>query len=345
MKGKKVFKRNEFYVAMTIILLSVIIHTKSGQFFTSNNIVDLLRSIIVPGMLACGLMMVIASGNIDISFPAIAMLSMFSVTKLFSDIDYQGPVILAFLIAGCIGLVLGLINGLLTAWLKLPTLIITLGTGSAFLGITQGILKSSVISVIPGPLAKLSKTFLFTAENKGLGISSSLPVLFILLVLIIIVVSLIMRYTMLGRGVYAVGGDIAAAERVGFNVPMIQIFVFVFMGGLAGITGMTQVALSNMCQINFFDGYEMTIIAAVVLGGTNIAGGSGTVLGTVLGVTLMKLISNNLILLGIPTSWSKFVTGILIVLGVAFSAYQLLFSQRKIASNILKPSVKGKVGE
>ena len=110
-------------------------------------------------------------------------------------------------------------------------------------------------------------------------------------------------------------------------------------GMIGGIAGLTQVTLSGMCQINFFDGYEMTSIAAVVLGGANIAGGSGTVIGTFLGVLLMKLISNNLILLGIPTEWSKLMTGVLIILGVCFSSYKAVAEERNVMSNILGEEV------
>ena len=115
MNGKKILKKNEFYVALIIIVLSLIIQMKSGQFFTANNLVDLVRSLIVPGMMATGLFMVIASGNIDVSFPYTAMLCMFGITKLFQTIDYQGPVILGFLLATLIGAFLGLINGVLAA--------------------------------------------------------------------------------------------------------------------------------------------------------------------------------------------------------------------------------------
>lgn len=261
---------------------------------------------------------------------------MFAVTKWFSVIDYQGPVFLAFLIAGVIGMVLGLLNGVLAAWLKLPTLIITLGTCTIFLGITQGVLQSSVISVLPGPMAKMVTTNLFSVVNGETGLGSSMPVSILFLVAIYLIVGFIMKYTMLGRGIYAVGGDPVAAERAGFNVSFIRIFVFTFMGAIGGITGITQVTVSGMCQINFFDGYEMTIIAAVVLGGANIAGGSGSVIGTFLGVLLMKMISNNLILLGIPTNWSKFMTGILIIAGVSMSAYKNVLAKRRIASNILE---------
>ena len=99
MKLKRMMKRNEFYVALIIVALSVLIQIKSGQFFTANNMVDLARSLIVPGMMAAGLLMVIASGNIDVSFPYTAMLCMYFVTKLFADMNYTGPVLVGFLIA------------------------------------------------------------------------------------------------------------------------------------------------------------------------------------------------------------------------------------------------------
>jgi len=323
MNMKKLLKRNEFYVILIIVVLSLLIQMKSGQFFTANNIVDLVRSLIVPGMMAAGLFMVIASGNIDVSFPYTAM-------------GYDGPVIVGFLAAGLLGAFLGLINGVLAAWLKLPTLIITLGTCSIYLGFTQGVLKSSVISAIPAPLSQMASSSLFSVRSASTGLGSSMPVSIFILIAVLLLVGFIMKYTMLGRGIYAVGGDQVAAERAGFPVAAIRIFVFTFMGFIGGITGLTQVTLSGMCQIGFFDGYEMTIIAAVVLGGASIAGGSGSVFGTFLGVLLMKLISNNLILLGIPTNWSKLMTGVLIIAGVSASAYKMVAAERKVTSNILE---------
>lgn len=280
--------------------------------------------------------MVIVSGNIDVSFPYTAMLCMFAVTKLFQVTGYQGPVILGFLLAAVIGAFLGMINGVLAAWLKLPTLIITLGTCTIYLGFTQGVLKSSVISVLPEPMKNMVSANLFSVRSAATNLGSSMHVSILFLIVTLLIVGFIMKYTMLGRGIYAVGGDPVAAERAGFNVAAIRVFVFTACGMIGGITGLTQVTLSGMCQINFFDGYEMTIIAAVVLGGANIAGGSGSVFGTFLGVVLMKIISNNLILLGIPTEWSKLMTGILIILGVCVSAYKAVSAERKVTSNILK---------
>lgn len=341
MSMKKLYKKNEFYVVLIIVLLSVVIQVKSGQFFTANNLVDLVCSLIVPGMMAAGLFMVIASGNIDVSFPYSAMLCMFAVTKWFQITGYDGPVLLGFFIAGAIGILLGFINGVLAAWLKLPTLIITLGTCSIYLGFTQAVLKSSVISALPAPLSRLAAANLFSVRSTVTGLGSSMPVSIFILIGVLLLVGFIMKYTMLGRGIYAVGGDQTAAERAGFHVAGIRIFVFTFMGFIGGITGLTQVTLSGMCQISFFDGYEMTIIAAVVLGGASIAGGTGSVFGTFLGVLLMKIISNNLILMGIPTNWTKLMTGVLIIAGVSASAYKMVASERKVTSNILEEYKEG----
>lgn len=327
---RKLLKRNEFYVSITIFILCMIIQVKSGQFFTGNNLIDIARSLIIPVMLSMGLMIEIISGGIDVSFPAIAMLSMYSTIKILIALDYNGTIIVVFAISALFGLMMGLVNGALISWLKLPAFIITLGTGSIYLGFMQAVLKSRVISILPEPIAKLSKSYLFTASNKELGISSSLPTVFILLIITVAIVAFLLKYTMLGRGIYALGGDKIACERAGFNVTGIQLFVYGFMGALSGVAGITRVVLTGSCQPTTLIGYELTCIAAVVLGGTRISGGYGTVAGTLLGVTLMTIISNSLILLGIPTYWSKFVTGILIIIGTGVSSYQVLQQKKKI---------------
>lgn len=327
---KKLLKRNEFYVALTIVVLCLLIQFKSGQFFTGNNLIDIARSLIIPGILTMGLMMEIISGGIDISFPAIAMLSMYSTIKILIAVDYNGPVFIAFAISAIFGLLMGLANGVLISWLKLPAFIITLGTGSVYLGFMQAVLKSRVISILPDPIASFSKSYILTATNNELGISSSLPTVFIFLIICIAIVLFLLKYTILGRGIYALGGDKIACERAGFNVLNIQLFVYGFMGMLSGIAGMTRVVLTGSCQPTTLIGYELTCIAAVVLGGTRITGGHGTVIGTLLGVILITIINNSLILLGIPTYWSKFVTGILIIIGTGASSYQVLQGKKKI---------------
>ena len=333
---KKMLKRNEFYVSIIIILLIALIQAKSGQFFTANNLVDLARSCILPGILTLGIMIELIAHSVDVSFPAIAMITMYTVTEAATTADYTGPAWVLFLIAAVMGMLLGTVNGILAAWLKLPTLIITLGTSSIYMGILQGVLKCRVIAVMAEPLERLSQTYLFVAQNSESGLTSPLPSLFLLLLAVILVVGILMRYTMLGRGIYAFGGDAVSARRAGFNTVFIQIFVFSFMGCLAGLGGMTRTVLTGSCQPTTLEGYEMTCIAAAVLGGTRLSGGVGTVTGSLLGVLLMMIVNNNLILLGIPTYWSKFVTGVFIILGIGISSYQALRAQRSINASILE---------
>lgn len=332
---KKLLKRNEFYVSVLIIILSMLVQAKSGQFFTITNCFDLLRTCILPGILSLGIMIQLIAGSVDVSFPSMTMLISYVVISTATEKGYDGSIFWLYVIAIAIGIVLGAINGILAAWLKLPTLIITLGTSSIYLGILQAVLKCRVYSILAQPVADLSKSYLAVATNPQTGMTSPLPSVFLILVGVVVLVTFMLRYTMLGRGIYAFGGDRVSSSRAGFNVVFTQIFVFAFMGALSGVAGITKVVLTGTLQPTNMIGYEMTCIAAAVLGGTRLSGGVGTVKGTLLGVLLMVMVSNNLILLGIPTYWSKFVTGILIIAGISISAYQALKSQDKLSSSIL----------
>ncbi|MDR1651622.1 MAG: ABC transporter permease [Synergistaceae bacterium] len=335
----RLLKRNEFYVFATIAVFVAVIEFQSGQFFTNNNIADIARSMIVPGMLAMGLMMEIIAGGIDVSFPSIAMLSMYSSILIMRSMNYTGSAVFGFAVSAGIGLCLGIINGILVHWLKLPAFIITLGTGSICRGFTQAVLRSRNISILPPPVAALGKKYLFTVTNAESGLSSSLPVVFIFLIAVVIGTAFILRYTILGRGIYALGGDSVAAARAGFNILGTELFVYGFMGALSGFVGLTRTVLTGSCQPASFIGYEMTIIAAVVLGGTRISGGTGTVTGTLLGTLLLTMVSNSLILLGIPTYWSKFTVGVMIVIGTGMSAWQALKGKTKLTSVVAERDV------
>ena len=339
---KKLLNKNEFYVSVVLVLLIIVIQAKSGQFFTSNSLVDLARSCILPVILTLGVMMQITARSIDVSFPAIAMLTMYTVTSVSTAANYTGPVWVLFVIAALLGMLLGMVNGVLAAWLKLPTLIITLATSSIYMGILQGVLKCRVIAVMAEPLEKLSSSYLFVATNSQTGLTSPLSVLFLLMLGVIVLVAVLMRYTMLGRGIYAFGGDPVSAERAGFNTVFIQIFVFAFMGVLAGLGGMTRTVLTGSCQPTTLNGYEMVCIAATVLGGTRLSGGVSSIKGALLGVLLMMTVNTNLILLGIPTYSAKFVTGVLIILGISISSYQTLRSKKKISGVILEEETEEK---
>ena len=328
---RKLTKKTEFYILLTIVLMMIVIQMRSGQFFTGNNLVDLARSMIIPAMFAIGVHMVLISGGIDVSFPAIASLSMFATTQMFLNAGYTGSIIVIYAVGALIGLVLGAVNAILIAKFKFPTLIVTLGTSSLFTGILLGPLAAHEIRV-PQPMIDHGKAKLFSAANAQLGFSSDMPVTILLLIALLIVAFFIMKYTMLGRGIYAVGGDEVSAQRSGFNVFAIHFFIYCFVGLLAGLTGIARASMMLNANPTNMLGMEMMVIAAVVLGGARVTGGTGTLTGTMLGVALITIMSNSLILLGIPTYWQRVFTGAIIIIGTGVSAYQIVRNKKRLTN-------------
>lgn len=324
---KKLLRTNEFFVAITVIALCLIIGFKNPVFFTASNAVDLLKNSAVNGIMAFALMLGIIAGGIDVSFPAIAVCSMYMTNKLMQVLDFQGSVVLPILMAVAIGTILGLVNGIIIAKYNLPAFIVTLGTSSIFHGLLISLVGSKQIGRLQPALEEMSKAEFFRVQS-GQAVSS-LPVTFIFLPIVGILVFFILKYTMLGRGIYALGGDRTSAERAGFNVKGIQIFVYTFIGTCSGLAGILHSIQARMSIPTDLMGSEMLIIAAVVLGGANIAGGSGTVLGTILGLALITITKNSLILIGIPSTAQRFVLGLIIVAGTGVSAYQALRNSKK----------------
>jgi simple sugar transport system permease protein len=234
---------------------------------------------------------------------------------------YKGTVLVGFLIAGLIGLLLGLFNAVFISYFKLPTLIVTLGTANAFRGFMLAFIGTRIITNLPKGWVRFSRSTLIEVTQDD-GSKFFLSSAVILLLLFILFAWVLLRYTMLGRGIYAIGGDRIAAERAGFNITRIQFFIYGFVGFLSGIVGVTHASLIR--NANPFDlvGSELTVIAAVVLGGASITGGRGSVLGTVLGIFLIVIMNNSLILLGIPSYWQKVVIGLIIIISTGSTAYQ-----------------------
>ena len=138
----------------------------------------------------------------------------------------------------------------------------------------------------------------------------------------------ILKYTMFGRGIYAIGGNEAAAYNAGFRVKRTKFLLYVFAGVVASIAGMIRVCMMQQCHPTNMLGMEMNIIAGVVLGGTVIGGGRGTLTGCILGTLLIVLVENSMILIGVPVVWKDVFVGLLIVIGTAISAYQVTRSGR-----------------
>lgn len=319
---KKLATRPEFYVFIIILLLSLFIQAKSGLFFSNNNIVDLLRSMTVPLIYAiCAYLGFISTGP-DVSFPLIAALSGYLATQFVFVTGFDGPIFVVFLVAIFFGLIMGSINGFIIAKYNFPSLIVTLGTTSIFSGILLGVFEAGRIK-LPESMIAFGDKSLIEVTNAGTGLGSSLPMTFLIAVSLYILTYLFLNFTMAGRGVFAVGGDETSAERAGFNVKRIRFGVFTVNGGLAAIAGVCYSIESTYFLPTEFAGKEMIVIAAVILGGTRLLGGVGTLTGCVLGTLLLTIVTNSLILIGVPIYWQKFIIGAIIIVGTAISVIQI----------------------
>jgi len=337
---RKITGKSEFYITLVLIALCLLIEVRSGQFFTPNNIVDLLSALVVPGIFAVGTFMVIVSGGFDVSFPALASLTGFATTKLLLDAGYEGGIWLPILITIAIGAILGAFNGLFIGYFELPAMIVTLGSSSVFKGFMQGTLASKQLAVIPAGMKNFGTSALFIAKNAESGLTSKMPTTFIVLVVVVIAAYFLLNKTMFGRGIYAIGGNAVSAHRAGFNVKRTRFLMMVFVGVISALAGMCRICMMQQMHPTNMLGMEMNIIAGVVLGGTAIVGGSGTLYGCMLGTALIVVVENSMILIGIPTVWKDVFVGALIVIGTGISAMQVTRASRAGQRNVKKEAVK-----
>ena len=316
---RRILARNETLVGLVLAAVCLGVALAEPSFLSLSTLFDLVRNGIVTALFAVGVLLVLASGGIDVSFTAIAAFAMYVGTKAMVAFGMGDSILVAFAVAGVIGLALGLINGFFIATLKLPTLIVTLGTLNVFRGFLLTFVGTQLITAVPIGMRTFSRTMLVRL-NEPDGTIVSLPIAFLLVVAVAALTSFILNRTMLGRSIYALGGAPESALRVGVNVARVQYFVYAYVGVLSGVAGIVHASLARVANPFDLVGLELSVIAAVVLGGARLSGGHGTIMGTLLGVALIVVINNSLIVLGIPTTWQNVVTGGLILLGTGAPA-------------------------
>ncbi len=318
----KILRSNEFVLAIIIIILSLVIGLNNPVFLTIGNFITLLKSSTVLYIFALCVTLVMVSGGIDVSFPAIAATSSYATVILLLETGYSGSMFLVFFISALIGTLLGLINAIIIYEFKVPTLIATLSTSSIYvgaLGTYLGGLKE--VYQIPQILEEYHTRNLVSFVNSD-GVTFSLPESFLILVGFTILTWIILRYTFIGRGIYSMGGSVKSTLRAGYNLRLITYFIYMYVGLMSGVAGIIFVTLLRASSVRSFLGQELIIIAAVAMGGAKITGGKGSVLGAILGITIIVIIQNSLILLGITSEWQTFFIGIFILLGIGISAYR-----------------------
>lgn len=305
-----------------MVVFCVVAAVRQPAFLSPATLVNLCRAGIFTMCFAICEMVVIVSGGIDVSFPAVGCVAMYVPMYLYNNGMGVDNVFFFFGVAMLAGLVFGVLNGFLVSYLKLPPLIATLATSSVASGGLIMLLGTREFTTLPPSLEALYSVNLFTFVDPNTGFNYPLTILILVPVILCLVMANVMRYTMLGRGLYAIGGDSNAARIAGFNVRKLQFIAYIFCGVMASATAMIYTTLMHSSTTTALMGEEMIIIAACVVGGCRLTGGHGGVGGTVLGVLLITLVQNNLNMLGIPTSWQTFAVGLVLLLGAVLSSVQ-----------------------
>ena len=299
------FKENLGIIVAFLVLcvfLSVFPKT-SGSFFTRQNIFNVLRQISTNRFLACGMTMVIILGGIDLSVGSIIALS--GCISAGCVARYNLPLPIALLMGLLVGLLVGMFNGAVISKTTIPAFIVTLAT----MNIAKGL---AYVYTGGSPVRVVTKEWQFL----GAGYVGIFPTPVVILVIVLIITAIIMNKTKMGRHMYAVGGNQQAAEFSGIKVEKVKFFVHAFSGLMAGLAGIVLASRMYSGQPTAGDGAEMDAIAAVVVGGTSMAGGSGKIGGTIIGGLIIGVLNNGLNLLNVNSFWQYVVKGVVILLAV-----------------------------
>ncbi len=304
--NKKMTKSQFFEKFATLIGLLVVILIFSmlkPKFLDVSNIFNLLRQASINGLLALGMTYVVLTGGIDLSVGSIL-----GASGIFAALVAQNqeiPWFVAVLAGLAIGLLLGTINGVVVSWLKVPAFVATLGMLSVARGITY---LASNAQPVPG----LSEGFL----KIGGGSVGIIPIPVIILAVVFIICSIVLYRTKYGRYIYGVGGNARAARVSGINVKKITCSAYMIAGVLAGLAGVVLTSRVSSGLAMAGQNYETDAIAAVVMGGTSLAGGKGRLWGTLIGVLIIAVLNNGLDMMAVSSYWQLIIKGTIIVAAV-----------------------------
>ena len=299
----------ELGLLVVLVLLVLFLTWRSPNFLTAGNITVVARQVALALLISIGMTFVIISSAIDLSVGSVVALV--SVTLGLLMVDYAVPPLLACVLAIGVGALVGVFNGTIVAFSRIPSFVVTLGTLAIASGLALGLTTGSTISGFP-------PAFLVLGQGSVAGV----PIPVLVAAAVAVAAHLVLSRTVFGRHVYLIGSNEEAAVLSGVNVRRTKIAIFVVASSLAALAAVIETARLSVGQPSAGSGYELVAIGAVVIGGASLFGGEGTVLGTVLGTTLLGLILNGLILLGISAYWQDVFSGGIIIAAVALNLWR-----------------------
>jgi ribose transport system permease protein len=304
-----------FWVFAAAALACLALTLMTDSFATQRNLFNVTRNFAFVGLIAIGMTTVIASGGIDLSVGSTVVLAAMVISVLMSG---GSPFWISALAALAAAAAVGILNGVLIAYVGMPPFVVTLGMLSAARSLAMVLSNNKMIWEF-GPDHDLLLWI-------GGGSTFGLPHPIYALVLLAVLMSIVYRWTRWGQYVFAIGGNEQAATLTGIPVKRIKVSIYVFSALTAGVAGILMAGWLGSVTTNLGQAMELTVIAAAVIGGANLAGGQGTALGAVIGALLIEVIRNSLILLGISTFWQGMFIGSFIIIAVAFDRIRNLTS-------------------
>lgn len=305
-KGFNVFFKENLGIIIAFLVLYIFLAVNpstSQSFLTKMNMFNVLRQISTNLYLAAAMTMVIILGGIDLSVGSTIALT--GCVSAAAVVRYGLPIPVALIIGLIVGVIIGMINGIIIAKTTIPPFITTLAT----LNIAKGL---AYVYTGGSPVRVVSKEWQFL----GAGYIGSIPVPVIILVIVLIITGLIINNTKFGRHIYAVGGNVQAAEFSGISVSKVKFWIYTYSGLMAGLAGIVLASRMYSGQPTAGTGAEMDAIAAVVVGGTSMSGGRGKIEGTIIGALIIGFLNNGLNLLNVSSFWQYVVKGFVILLAV-----------------------------
>lgn len=287
---------------LSFLLLCAVLTFSSDRFLTPDNLVNILRQSTINGIISVGMMMVIITRGIDLSVGSILALA----TVMTADMLQQGwPAGAALVFCLVVGGLLGMVNGLLVAWIRIPPFIATLGMMTFARGLALSYSEGQ-------PITGLGESF----RTIGTGYIGPVPMPIVVTGAVLLGSYVLLNHTPLGRQIFALGDNEQAAYLTGLPVKRITTLVYVVGGALYALAGAILIARLNSAQPTGGVGFEFDAIAAVVVGGTSFEGGEGTLMGTLVGVLIIAVLNNGLNLLNVPSFYQSVVQGAVIALAL-----------------------------
>jgi len=311
------FKRNMGTI-IGLVLLTALFGIFTENFLTVSNILTMLQNNAVNAIICCGMLMAIMMGQIDISVGSTVGLTAMVAAYMITNMECGFAI--SLIVSILVGLIIGAINGFLIAYLDIPAFVATLATQSIARGfcklLSDGIsirIRNDAYNAIAGAKLVIPGTESLSANGR-VPISISITIFYAIILLF--VTWLLLNRTKFGYYIYAIGGNVTAAKYSGINTKLFNMLPYVYIGFLCSVGGTIWASKLQGVQSTLGASYEMDAISAVVIGGTSMSGGSGTVGGTIIGILIIAVLSNGLNVMGVNAFWQDVFKGVIIIIAV-----------------------------